>query len=81
MSITSIQRWGNSSAVRLPKRVLRQARLADNDEVEIVANEQGILIRKAKRYDSLDQLFAGYQGDYQPKEWETGAAVGAEVFD
>ena len=81
MSITSIQRWGNSSAVRLPKRVLRQARLADNDEVEIVANEQGILIRKAKRYDSLDQLFAGYQGYYQPEEWETGAAVGAEVFD
>lgn len=81
MSMTSIQRWGNSSAVRLPKRVLREAQLADFDEVEVIAGEQAIIIRKARRYDSLDQLFARYQGDYQPGEWQTGAAVGAEALD
>ncbi|MDI9470436.1 MAG: AbrB/MazE/SpoVT family DNA-binding domain-containing protein [Bacillota bacterium] len=81
MSITRIQRWGNSSVVRLPKQVLQKAQLADNDKVEIVATEQGILIRKVKRYISLDQLFAGYKGDYQPEEWQTEPALGAEVID
>lgn len=81
MSITSIQRWGNSSAIRIPKRVLKQVGLSENDEVEILADETGIVIRKAKRYENLDQLFAGYDGGYQPGEWQTGKAVGAEVFD
>ena len=81
MSFTSIQRWGNSSAVRLPKRILLKAQLSDNDEVEIVASESGIIIRKVQRYESLHQLFAGYKGDCRSEEWQTGAAVGTEVID
>ncbi len=81
MSITSIQRWGNSAAVRLPKRILREAGMSESDQIELRADERGILIRKARQYESLVQLFAGYKGGYQPEEWQTGGAAGAEVFD
>ena len=27
------------------------------------------------------ELFAGYQGDYMPDEWDSGADVGREVID
>lgn len=30
---------------------------------------------------SLDDLFAGYSGDYQPAECDTGADVGLEVLE
>ena len=37
--------------------------------------------RKVNRPKSLDELFAGYHGDYQPVEFDTGADVGLEVID
>ena len=77
----TIQRWGNSQGIRLPKGALSTARLRENDEVEIIATEQAITIRKARRFASLDALFAGYAGDYQPAEFDTGADVGREVID
>lgn len=81
MTITSIQKWGNSSGVRLHKRLLRAAKLKESDEVELIAGENTIMIRKVQRFENLDQLFAGYQGGYQPHEWQTGADLGREVVD
>ena len=51
------------------------------DDVEIIASEDGITIRKAIRHKSLDALFAGYEGDYIPAEFDTGADMGREVLD
>ncbi|MDO4548183.1 MAG: AbrB/MazE/SpoVT family DNA-binding domain-containing protein [Clostridia bacterium] len=76
-----IQRWGNSQGIRLPKGVLNAANLRENDEVEIFADPGEIKIRKGRRYESLDALFAGYAGDYSPVEFDAGADVGLEVLD
>lgn len=76
-----IQKWGNSQGVRLPKVALAVAQLRENDDVEIIASEETITIRKVKRHRSLDELFAGYTGDYVPAEFDTGENVGLEVFD
>lgn len=81
MMYGTIQRWGNSQGIRLPKGALNAAKLRENDEVEIIATDQAITIRKSKRYASLDALFAGYEGDYQPAEFDTGADVGREVIE
>ena len=77
----TIQRWGNSQGVRLPKKLLNEAMLRENDEVEIVATKREITIRKARRHESLDVLFAGYEGDYTPLEFDTGNDVGREVVE
>lgn len=81
MMYGTIQKWGNSQGIRIPKGALNVARLQENDDVEIIATEESIVLRKARRYRSLDQLFAGYQGNYQPVEFDTGADVGREVVD
>lgn len=81
MMYGTIQRWGNSQGIRLPKGALNVARLGENDEVEIIATEREITIRKAKRHRSLDDLFAGYQGDHMPVEFDTGGDVGREVIE
>ena len=77
---TSIQRWGNSNAVRLPKAILDTLNMRESDRVEIIAEKQQIVIRPAKRkYASLDELFEGYTGGYVCTEAETGT-VGREVL-
>jgi antitoxin MazE len=44
---TTIQRWGNSSAVRIPKPLLSEVALKENDSVELAVVGSDILIRKA----------------------------------
>ena len=77
----TIQRWGNSQGIRIPKGALAASHIGENDAVEIIAEKNTITLRKVNRPKSLDELFAGYQGDYQPVEFDTGADVGLEVID
>ena len=39
------------------------------------------MLRKVEPHRTLDDLFAGYTGDYRPTEFDTGVDVGLEVFD
>ena len=77
----TIQRWGNSQGIRIPKGALAASHIGENDAVEIIAEKNTITLRKVNRPKSLDDLFAGYHGDYQPVEFDTGADVGLEVID
>ncbi|GAV25392.1 AbrB family transcriptional regulator [Carboxydothermus islandicus] len=77
---TTIQKWGNSHALRIPKAILEKVSLQENDKVEIIVDQDAILIRKAKpKYKNLDELFANYQGNYHCEEVDTGSPVGNEV--
>ena len=76
-----IQKWGNSQAVRLPRAVLNAANMQENDAVSIDVQENLITLRKLPRRRTLDDLFAGYSGDYRPAEYDCGADVGLEVLD
>ena len=76
-----IQKWGNSQAVRLPRAVLNAANMQENDAVSIDVQENLITLRKLPRRNTLDDLFAGYSGDYRPAEYDFGADVGLEVLD
>ena len=79
---SSIQKWGNSLAVRLPKAILEDANLSENESVQIIAKPDKIIIEKAIRvkHKTLKERLDGYNGDYEFKEWETGAPVGREVW-
>ena len=48
MYSTTIQKWGNSQAVRLPKNILESVSLQENDKVEITSDAETdtIVIRK-----------------------------------
>jgi antitoxin MazE len=46
-----IQKWGNSQGVRLPKSVLEEAMFRPNEEVDIVAEENKIIIKKQRAKD------------------------------
>lgn len=77
---TTIQRWGNSKAVRLPKAILEAASLKENDKVEIQVKEGNVVIIPMKKHLTLKERIADYQGDNQCSEWDTGKPTGKEVF-
>ncbi len=68
----------------MPKALLDALFLQENDSVEIIAQSESIIIRKAARKrrakKSLEERFDGYSGDYQCSEWDTGEPRGKEVW-
>ena len=93
--LTTIQRWGNSQAVRLPKIILESLLIGENDPVEITAENDSIIIKKAARKrrakKSLEErLEEFYQKPideiledkslYNPVEYDWGKPAGKEVW-
>jgi antitoxin MazE len=77
--LTTIQKWGNSKAVRIPKPILEKTNLTENDTVELIAEQNTIIIRKvSKKYKKLEDLFHGYSGNYCCRECDSGEPVGKE---
>jgi antitoxin MazE len=77
---TSIQKWGNSQAVRLPKSILELAGLHENDRVEIKVQDGNLIIIPVKKHKKLAERIAKYQEDYRCAEWDTGKPTGKEVL-
>jgi antitoxin MazE len=78
---TTIQKWGNSQAIRLPKGILEAVDLHENDRVEINADNDIIVIRRMnRRHKKLEERLADYNGDYKASEWNTGVVKGNEEW-
>lgn len=78
--ITTIQRWGNSLAVRIPKAFAAQAEMAEDARVQIAIEDDAIVIRPAppawKLEDMLDKVTASNR--HSPVDW--GDRVGKEIW-
>jgi antitoxin MazE len=81
---TTVQRWGNSQAVRIPKTILESLFMKENDKVVITADNDSIIIRKATRKrranKSLDERFSEYKGNHICTEYDWGDPAGNEVW-
>ena len=80
-----IQKWGNSDAVRLPKKLLESLKLKTNDKVEAKIDNNSIVIEKANPHKSLkERYYEFYQSNKIPKyhseEIDWGTPEGDEVW-
>ncbi|MDE7122418.1 MAG: AbrB/MazE/SpoVT family DNA-binding domain-containing protein [Oscillospiraceae bacterium] len=78
---TNIQKWGNSQGLRIPKILLESLKWTEGVQLEMILGDGEITLRpvKAKRR-SIQELFANYQGDYQPSEIDWGEPEGNEIW-
>lgn len=86
----TIQKWGNSQGIRLPKIILDQLNFRENDKVEVIASEDCIILRKAEKPKHItlqDRLEAFYGKPIEQidsveitEEVDTGSPVGEEVW-
>ncbi len=80
--ITTIQKWGNSQGVRIPKILLDSINWSENEEVSINIEEDKLVIEKAKTQNrkNIKELFKDYKGEYKPKEIDWGEPEGEEIW-
>lgn len=77
-----LRRWGNCLGVRLPAAIAREARLHDNQTVELKVVADGVLVRPVQPRLSLAERLA----IYTPMEGEATEAmawdsIGTEVIE
>ena len=78
---TRVQKWGNSLAVRIPRALAEDARLAQGAEVTLSTADGRLTMEVVRRERiSLAGLVAGITPENIHAEVDTGAPVGREVW-
>jgi antitoxin MazE len=77
--LAKVQRWGNSQGLRLSKQLLEQANIAVGEDIEVVAKEGQIVLKKTRKFD-LTEMVSRMPKDYQVQEESFGKPVGKEVW-
>ena len=78
----TIQKWGNSQGIRIPKAFLEALGMMENDIVELSRVDDNIVIKKAEKKTelTLDDIFKDYDGEGVTEEFDWGTPVGKEVW-
>ena len=85
----TIQRWGNSNGLRIPKPLLEALGIRENDRVELTQSEDTITIRKAaaSSHKTLEERLTAFYGKpvdqikrIQSEEMDWGKPEGAEEW-
>lgn len=81
----TIQKWGNSQGIRIPKAFLEALGMKENDLVELSRIDDNIVIKKVKETKketelTLADIFKDYDGKSTAEEFDWGSPVGREVW-
>ena len=79
---TTIQKWGNSQGIRIPKILLETVNWNENEKIVILVEDDKLIIEKAKdkRRKNIKELFENYEGEYEPIEIDWGTPEGEEIW-
>ena len=78
----TIQKWGNSLALRLPKGLATEVHMAEGTRVELVRTKDGVLVRaRQKPHYRLSNLLAGVTRKNIHSETDWGKSVGRENLE
>ena len=76
-----LQKWGNSSGIRIPSNILKALNIKTNDELNLEKIEDKIIITKKKDSKiSLAKKFKEYKGDNLAKDFSWDDARGKEIW-
>jgi antitoxin MazE len=79
--VTTVAKWGNGLAVRIPPHVIREIHLTEGTEVDLVVIDYNLMItsRLRKRY-SLEELTTEITPKNVHSEVGTGIAQGNKAW-
>ena len=76
-----VQKWGNSLALRIPKAVAEDAGFREDTPVDVSVVKGKLIVRALRRKrPTLKQLLREVTDENLHGEWDTGPAVGREVW-
>ena len=57
-----VSRWGNSLAVRLPARLVRELGLKEGDQIDLVKDDGAVLVRRQPRASEVLEGLRRFRG-------------------
>ncbi len=80
-STSSIKKWGNSLAIRIPSSVAKDLNLSENSTIQITSDGFMATIRPKKgKKQSLQDLVSAITPDNRHQEVDWGEPVGKEIW-
>lgn len=79
---TTIQKWGNSQGIRIPKMLLDSVNWSENEQITIKVDNGKLIIEKTKdrKRKNIKDLFKNYKGNYEPEKIDWGEPKGEEIW-
>lgn len=75
-----IKQWGNSHAIRLPKSILEALGAEKDDELNVEVINHSIVLTKAEKELTFEELFKDYSGEPFTSEIQTISPEGNEKW-
>ncbi|HUI76269.1 MAG TPA: AbrB/MazE/SpoVT family DNA-binding domain-containing protein [Bryobacteraceae bacterium] len=78
---TTVSKWGNSLAVRIPRDIAKQARISEGDCLALALKRDGsIVLRSVRRTYELSELVSRITPGNRHKETDWGTPQGEESW-
>jgi len=78
---TTVSKWGNSLAIRIPLAIARQASLTEGDSLSLTLDGAGgIVLRPTRRRYELSELVARITPKNRHRETDWGSLQGEEAW-
>ena len=82
MALTTIQKWGNSHGIRIPKHLLDSLNWSVGEKISLYTRGNRLIIEQTpKQRKTIEELLDGFNSDnFQSSEFDWGKPAGREVW-
>ncbi|MEK4566391.1 AbrB/MazE/SpoVT family DNA-binding domain-containing protein [Alkalihalobacillus sp. FSL R5-0424] len=77
---TTLQKWGNSSGVRIPSSFKKMLGIENGTKLDLELVNNTIVIKKARQKQTLDDLLQKYDPENEHNELDWGKPEGDEMW-
>lgn len=77
---TTVQKWGNSLAIRIPRNITNETKVYEGCSVNIMVEDGKIILSPAAREYSLQELLNKISDENIHSEVSTGEPEGGEIW-
>lgn len=78
--MSTVAKWGNSLAIRIPKNVAEKIKLIEGTAISIDVIDDNIIITPEKPKYTLEELLSGASSEDFEGEYDWGEPVGDEIW-
>lgn len=85
--VATLQKWGNSHGIRVPKQLLNDLDIKVNDKLNIEVENDKMIIKKEKTHKTLKERIEDFYKKpiskikkIEVEEIDTGSPVGDEIW-
>lgn len=80
MLTVSVNKWGNSKGIRLPKSVTESLEIKDNDSLNVEIKDGAVVLTKQKKEITIEELFKDYKGGSFQTDLQEFESLGNEKW-